>query len=208
MRAGYYTWISLRCDGHRVSRRCCTPLRHFPLTYRLSISGPSVPFEAWCFYAFFDLVFLVYSNLTSEELIFQRMPRTLKLNVDLLRIIQLGLTFADEQARTALYPPLDFQQGTIRSLHEPVYAHPLPVSGSSERRRTTANWKHDGWALGGWGGGVRDSQQGNLADPCCWQFHFKFNLTEDTFAQARRATRAFRAIAAPAGRAATVSGRG
>jgi CCR4-NOT transcription complex subunit 7/8 len=47
--------------------------------------------------------------------------QTLKCNVDLLRIIQLGITFADET--------------------------------------------------------------GKLADPCCWQFHFKFSLGEDMFAQ-------------------------
>lgn len=47
--------------------------------------------------------------------------QTLKLNVDILRIIQLGVTLADEN--------------------------------------------------------------GNLAEPCCWQFHFKFSLSEDTFAQ-------------------------
>jgi len=47
--------------------------------------------------------------------------QTLKCNVDLLRMIQLGITFADEK--------------------------------------------------------------GNLAEPCCWQFHFKFSLGDDMFAQ-------------------------
>jgi len=83
----------------------------FPLALRSMVS---------LFYPWNSLLLVTYVYVRNK-LIFQRLPQTLKLNVDLLRIIQLGLTFADEQ--------------------------------------------------------------GNLADPCCWQFHFKFNLTEDTFAQ-------------------------